>query len=79
MALLHITSSNDPNCLVTLSPLSDPSMTSLRRDGSTDDAGVKVHLFSITCDGVGEDVSGDRFCIITILSTAGPRSGSLLS
>ena len=40
---------------------------------------MEVHVFFVACDGVGEDVSIDGTCIITISSTAGLGSGSSLS
>ena len=39
---------------------------------------VEIHLFLISCDGVVEEVSTDRSCIVTVGCAAGPGSGSSL-
>ena len=70
MDILDIESRNDPSSSVILDPFPDLSLTMFTRQGSTDEAGVKVHPFFITCDGIEEDISANRSCIMTVSLTA---------
>ena len=54
-------------------------MISFRKEGLTDRAKVEDHFFLITRDGVLEDVSTDKLCIIMVFLIAGPGSESPLS